>query len=131
VRSEQLADPAVAAAVSVATTLDDAELAAFLNRYFDRIVGEEARMVRFTTTDTPNTVYVEYEASEQVRQRVLVTVRDVIHVEWVIRARYEAVNTAWRKVEGGGLADPEPQRLYEWEEELGQWVLKERLYNNG
>ena len=127
VQSRLLVDTNGGPDAAVTTTLDDAEMAAVLDEHLDTIAGEPVSPQRFTTTDSPNTVFVEFETESGARRRVLVTIRDAIFVEWIIRARYEPVNTTWRKVEGGGLADPAPVRRYEWEGDLNQWVLKDTL----
>ena len=110
-------------------TFDDTVLASFLEKQLPAIAGEAVTPLRFTTTDSPNSLFVEYETKAVERHRILLTVRDVIHTEWVIRARYELVNATWRKVEGGGLADPQPVRLYEWESEVKKWILKHSTKN--
>lgn len=107
--------------------LEDAEMTAFVEKNLPAIVGEPtARPLRLLTTKQPNIVYVDYESETETR-RILLTVRDATYPEWSIRARYEPAGGEWRKIQGGGLPDPDPLRLYEWEDALGGWVLKSEV----
>jgi len=47
-----------------------------------------------------------------------------VNIEWSIRAHYELKNAQWQKVQGGGIENPKPAKLYEWEDSLKKWVLK-------
>ncbi|MEX1997519.1 MAG: hypothetical protein WEA04_02475 [Candidatus Andersenbacteria bacterium] len=104
---------------------DDAELVAFIDQQLGRIVGNnEVQPKRLIMTEQVNTVYVDYVTQNEDERRILIAVRDIIHAEWSIKARYQAVQAEWKKVQGGGLQDPAPLRFYEWEESLQQWILK-------
>lgn len=109
----------------ITTHLADDQIAAFINENLATIVqDQEAQKVRLIVTSEPNTVYVDYILKGGESKRILLTIRDAINSEWSIRARYEAKNAQWQKVQGGGISDPKPARLYEWEESLRKWVLK-------
>lgn len=104
--------------------LEDAELVAFVDKYLSRIVSaSEPKGTRLVTTDQANTVFIEYRAND-VSQRVLVTIRDALHPEWSLRARYTSQQGQWVKTEGSRLPDPNPTRIYEWEESVKQWIKK-------
>ena len=112
------------AVAGIFTHLEDAELTAFVENNLAHIAGEsQAFPVRLLTTQLANVVYVDYRTNGETK-RLLITVRDAVHPEWSIRARYEPAGGEWRKVQGGSLPDPEPVRLYEWESSLNQWILK-------
>lgn len=111
----------------IAGQLDDAEIAAVIERSFDTIVdSKSAQPLRLIMTDQLNTVYLDYRDNSQ-EARILLKIHDAINTEWSIKARYEPINREWTKVMGGGLSDPKVTRLYEWENSLNQWVLKENL----
>lgn len=108
--------------------LEDAELAAFIDQNFARVVGNETdRPQRFLVTDQPNTIYIDYISRAGSAERLLVAIHDLAHVDWSIKGRYTSAQSEWHKVQGGSLPDPSPVRLYEWEEGVGQWILKARL----
>lgn len=109
----------------ISTELDDAQVIAFLDKNAGIITGDKnAHATRIIVTEQANTAYLDYQADEQDPQRVLVTVKDALHDEWSILGRYKSVNSEWQKTQGGGLPDPKATRLYEWENSLGQWILK-------
>lgn len=119
-RDEEEPSPA-----NLSATLDDAELTAFAQQYLAQIAADpNARPQRVITTDQTNVIYIDYTSPGQKNHRLLITVRDAIHPEWSIRARYEAAGGEWQKTQGGGLADPKPVHVYEWEKDLNQWILK-------
>ncbi|MFH1353687.1 MAG: hypothetical protein ABIH36_00155 [bacterium] len=106
--------------------LDDDQLAAFIEKKLSDIVHQtNVQQKRLTITDKPNTVYVDYRDGTGTSKRLLLTVKDAIHPEWSVAAYFEEVSGEWVKTQGGGLAEPKPLRLYEWEEKLEQWILKE------
>lgn len=113
-------------AVAGASTFDDAELTAFIENNFTDIVGVAVKPIRIITTSQPNTLYVDFRIGDQ-ETRILVAVKDVIHPEWSILGRYQVSAGEWQKVQGGGLEDPKPQRVYEWEGSVKQWILKSSL----
>ncbi len=112
----------------IAAEYDDSEIVAFVERRLAEIIGQQGvAPLRLITTNEKNAVYIDYRSGNE-EARILLKVQDVIHADWSIRARYEPVNREWKKVQGGGLNnDPTPERLYEWEEGVKQWILKERL----
>ncbi|MGH7928226.1 MAG: hypothetical protein ACREQV_10555, partial [Candidatus Binatia bacterium] len=104
------------AALGITSPLRDEELVAFVEKHAVEITGEgDVSLRRIRLTDQPNVLYLEYEAGER-KERLLLLVQDATHPEWIIKARYKPAAATWRKVQGGGGLDPEPQRLYEWEE---------------
>lgn len=106
----------------------DAEIVAFLDKHLVKITREPlAAASRITTTDRPNAVYVEYNIGTSENQRILMTIHDLINPDWSLLARYKPVSAEWQKTQGGGLPDPEIKRVYEWEGELTQWILKQEL----
>ncbi|MEK7557138.1 MAG: hypothetical protein AAB538_04130 [Patescibacteria group bacterium] len=110
---------------NITAPLRDDELAAFIERHMKDIASEPiATPVRLITTGQTNVVFVDYRIANGQERRLLLTVRDAVHPEWSIRARYEPAGGEWRKVQGGGLPDPAPKNVYEWEENLNQWILK-------
>lgn len=115
--SEQAAAPV--------TELDDEELVAFVENQLVAIVGPEAVPARLVMTDSVNALFLEYRDEAGQEQRVLLRVHDAVHAEWSISARYQPLRGEWQRVEGSGLADPNPLRLYEWESELNLWVFKQ------
>lgn len=112
----------------IASELIDEEVAAFIEKNFAEVVGDQAgQPLRLVITSEPNAVFLDYRGSAGEERRLLVKIHDAVNIDWSIKARYEPVNREWKKVLGGGLADPQPTRLYEWENSLQQWVLKASL----
>lgn len=112
-------------AASTLPALEAAEMAAFIDNHLVKISGEPtAQPLRIITTSEPNVVYVDFRVNTKEDRRLLLTIRDAIHPEWSIRARYEPAAGEWRKSEGGGIHDPTPQNVYEWEKDVNQWILK-------
>lgn len=105
--------------------VDEEVIARFIEEKLSDIVTEQAEPQRLVMTDRKNTVFVDYLNVAGERGRVLVMVKDAIHAEWSVIARYEERRGGWVLKEGGGFSEPEPVKVYEWEESLGQWVLKE------
>lgn len=106
--------------------LIDDQLAAFVeNNLADIVRQTNVRPKRLIITDKPNTIYVDYRDGTGVDKRLLLIVNDAVYAEWSIFAYYEESSGEWVKTEGGGLTNPQPVRLYEWEENLDQWILKE------
>jgi hypothetical protein len=123
------AQPAAAgsnAGAGVSAELDDGQLAKFIEEHFADITrAASPQPRRLVITDRPNTVFLDYTAGASSLQRVLVTVRDAVHDEWSVSARFAERGGDWAIVEGGGANSPNAKRLYEWETSLKQWVLKE------
>ncbi len=125
---EKLPAESPAPGEDVTASLDDAELVAVIDKNLSRITGDpQSTPLRLIVTDRENTLFLDYRQPNGEERRLQIKVFDAVNTEWSITARYEPVNREWKKVQGGGLADPKPLRLYEWEETLNQWVLKERL----
>lgn len=123
---EQQLEEVPGVVAGVATEFDDAELLAFIEQSLPEIVSDSlAQPIRVIATDQTNTAFVDYRTTENTEARILLTVRDILQREWSIRGRYASVRGEWHKVQGGGLADPVPTRLYEWEFSLKRWILKQ------
>ena len=114
-----------AGVAGTSNAFDDAEIAAFIDQNFSAIIGVPgARARRLLVTDQANTLFIDYTTRGGTEERILLVVQDLAHADWAIKARYVIQQAEWRKVLGGGLPDPKPVRLYEWEESVGQWILK-------
>lgn len=106
--------------------LEDDQLVAFVENNLPEIVRQtNVQQKRLTITNKPNTMYVDYRDGTGVDKRLLLTVNDAVHTEWSVSAYYEESSGEWVRTQGGGLTDPKALRLYEWEEKLEQWILKE------
>lgn len=111
---------------NISAPLTDGQLVAFITNHLGEIVSSlTAQAERIVVTDLPNAAYLDYAEPGKAPQRLLVLVNDAIHAEWSVLARYAAAGAEWQKVQGGGLNDPKPARLYEWEASVQQWVLKQ------
>jgi hypothetical protein len=116
-------NPAVA---GITSALDDGQLLAFVEEHIAEISGQAGSSAKkIIMTNQANTVYVDYGVGDAVSQRLLVSIRDAIHPEWIVVGRYQAINVGWQKVFGGGLKDPDPTKLYEWEPSVGKWIFKQ------
>ncbi|MBI1833430.1 MAG: hypothetical protein HYR90_01250 [Candidatus Andersenbacteria bacterium] len=110
--------------LDVSSTFSDEELISFIEKQSSGMIGEGATLERIMSTDKPNTVFIDFETEEKGEQRVLLVVRDITYPEWTVLAKYEPAGGQWRRLEGSGVADPIPKKLYEWENPPGQWILK-------
>ncbi|MEK7500195.1 MAG: hypothetical protein AAB649_06360 [Patescibacteria group bacterium] len=114
------------AVAGVASVMPDNEIVAFLEEHVKSIVEDSnAKPSRLLITDMPNTMFVDYTDSAGVDQRILVTVVDVMNPEWNVVARYKTINGIWNRADISGDKDPKVLRLYEWEEQVSQWILKQ------
>jgi hypothetical protein len=120
------AQPAVAKVAGVTIELSDGQVIAFIDKHIDQIAEPQARPVRVIMTDKANTAFLDYETAAKDSHRILVTIYDAVHPEWVIQARYEAQAGQWQPISGAG-GDATPQKVYEWEEDANQWILKAHL----
>jgi hypothetical protein len=110
------------------SSLEDSVLVAFIEQHLSDITHQlDVIAKRILITDKTNTLYVDYANNKNTIQRILLTINDAIHPEWSVSARFQEKAGEWIKTEGGGLQDPKPTRLYEWENSLNQWVLKQEL----
>lgn len=126
VRVQQASDATPVA--SITSQLADDELAAFIDNHLGEITGDEdAKKIRLVITDKPNTIYLDYKAVNGDQTRLLVTIQDAVNPEWSTLARYKPQNGDWQKIQGGAATDPKAIRLYEWEESLNKWVLKQEI----
>jgi hypothetical protein len=113
------------AVAGITTTFPDAELIAFIDKQLPAITQKpELKAARIITTNETNTLYVDYRLPDGTFERILITVRDILHPEWSLRSRYQHVQGEWVKAVGGGLKDPNGNRIYEWEDGVKQWILK-------
>jgi hypothetical protein len=115
------------AAVAGSTTVfSDATLAPFIASNIPEMAERpSAHALRIVTTDSPNTVYVDYEVAPDSVERILVTVQDVIYPSWKLLGRYTISGGQWKGVGGSQGTDPKPVRMYEWEDTVSQWILKQ------
>ena len=121
-KEESSVSPTVA---GITTELNDGELIAFVEKHVKEITADPlAQATRVVATDDVNTIYLDYITSNQQTGRVLVTIHDAINPEWTVKARYKPVGAQWFKVQGGSVAEPQSLRVYEWEAEVSQWILK-------
>ena len=108
--------------------LEDSELVAFIEQHLSDITHQQnVTAQRILITNKDNTLYVDYTNNENTIQRILLTINDAVHPEWSVSARFQERAGEWVKTEGGGLQDPKPTRLYEWESSINQWILKQEL----
>lgn len=116
-----------ATVASITSSLEDSELVAFIEQHLSDITHQQNVIAqRILITDKINTLYVDYTASNVI-QRILLTINDAIYPEWSVSARFQEQAGEWIKTQGGGLQDPKTTRLYEWENSINQWVLKQEL----
>ena len=109
--------------------IDDELIAGFIDKHLSEISQENVQPQSFIITNQPNTVFIDYITNDKQQSRLLLHIQDAVHVEWTIIARYQEQSGEWIRTQGGGLSEPKALRLYEWEVELDQWVLKEN-YNS-
>ncbi len=114
----------------ITAPIDDEQVAAFLDKYITSIAEADAKPQRFITTDQLNTVWFDYRVPAGDKKRLLITIKDVIHAEWSISARYKEAAGEWLLEQGNVLHPPQARRVYEWEEDPAQWILKETLSNS-
>lgn len=113
------------AVAGITTQLTDEELAGFIDKYVADITQDPgAQKTKLVITKEPNVVLLDFIDKDGKLRRLVLTIHDAIFPEWSIRARYEDVQGSWRKIQGGAGPDPAPAKLYEWEEGVGQWILK-------
>ncbi len=113
------------AVAGITATLPDAVITAFIQEHIQKISSDAAaKAIRIITTDSANTVYVDYTgASEDVR-RMLVTVQDAIYPSWKVLATYTISGGQWVQSGVSHDSDPSSVKMYEWEEGVSQWILK-------
>lgn len=123
----QTSERGVGSAVAGATTaLSDGTLVSFVEQHIQSITQDNgAKASRILLTDSPNTLFVDYIDSKAMDQRVLVTVIDATNPEWKVVAAYKTMNGIWKRSDTTGDKEPKAVRLYEWEESLSQWILKQ------
>jgi hypothetical protein len=122
----QTREAAAQQVAGISSSASDGEIAAFIEEHV-RSITEDAQVksTRMLITDIPNTVFLDYVDSKGSEQRMLVEVKDLVHPEWNVRARYKTINGIWNRADGTVTAEPKVVRLYEWEDALSQWVLKQ------
>ncbi len=105
--------------------ISDSELIAFIEQHIQEISGQQsARLTRILVTDALHTCLVDYVDDAGQEQRIQVAIMDILHPEWRVLGRYTVVNGKWIRSEEGAGREPGVVRLYEWEEALSQWILK-------
>ncbi|MDA1169022.1 MAG: hypothetical protein O3A36_01640 [bacterium] len=121
--STKSTDQAVTGATS---TIPDGEIVAFIEEHARAITeNSSAKPTRLLITDIPSTSFVDYTDSTGAEQRILVTVVGTANPEWKVVARYKTINGVWDRVDSSGNKEPKVLRLYEWEEQVSQWILKQ------
>ncbi len=114
------------AVAGITSAISDGALAAFVDEHIASIAEDNtAKPSRILVTDTPNTIFIDYADRASVDQRVLVLIVDALNPEWKVIARYKAINGIWNRIDTVGDPDPKTTRLYEWEDSLSQWILKQ------
>lgn len=115
-----------AAVATITAHLTDQELLAFAHdRIMDIAQDPQAKIERMITTDTPNTIYIDYTSGSAAEKRVLIVVQDALHPAWQVLAHYMSVAGQWKRDEDAQDADPKPTKLYEWEQDVSEWILKQ------
>ncbi len=121
-------DGTVQPVASTTAKLEDSELVSFIEQHLLDITNKkDVTAQRILITDKTNTLYVDYTNNNNIVQRILLTINDAVHPEWSVSARFEEQGGEWVKTDGGGLQNPKPTRLYEWENSINQWILKQEL----
>jgi len=121
-------DESMQAVAGTTSNLEDSELVAFIEQHLSDITHQNnATAQRILITNKTNTLYVDYINDKNLIQRILLTINDAVHPEWSVSARFKEQSGEWIKIQGGGLQDPKPARLYEWEDSIEQWIFKQEL----
>ncbi len=127
VQASEAKTEATQAVSEITSRVEDGVLLAFVQNHGGEMASDAtARATRVLTTDSPNTIYVDYTRQDKAEKRMLVVIKDVIHPEWEVLAHYIPLAGQWRREQEAVGADPKVTKLYEWEEGVSQWILKER-----
>jgi hypothetical protein len=114
------------AVAGISSAISDGALVSFVEDQLRTMTHDGgAKPMRILVTDNPNTLFVDYIDSKAVDQRILVTVIDAMNPEWKVVATYKTINGIWKRSDTTGDTEPRAVRLYEWEESLSQWILKQ------
>ena len=114
------------AVAGISGQLRDEELLAFVNDHLKEMTGDvQARAERMLTTDSKNTIYIDYTSGNTTERRVLVVIQDAVHPQWTVLARYTPIAGQWKRDQEAQNADPTPKKLYEYETSVSEWILKE------
>ena len=107
-------------------SVSDGALVAFIEKHvLDMTQDSKAKATRILMTKDTNTFFLDYTDGKGEDQRLLVSVADITHPEWKVIAKYTTINGIWKRQQESGDAEPTVTRLYEWEDTLAQWVLKQ------
>lgn len=113
------------AVAGITATLSDSVITAFIQAQIQKISSDEAaKAIRIITTDSANTVYVDYEDASEVARRMLVTVQDAIYPSWNVLGTYTISGGQWVRSGVSHNSDPKSVKMYEWEDDVSQWILK-------
>ena len=113
------------AVAGITATLSDSVLTAFIQTQIQKITSDaKAKAIRIITTDSANTVYVDYTNASEDTHRIVVTVQDAIYPSWKVLATYSISGGQWTRSGLSHGADPNNVKMYEWEDSLSQWILK-------
>lgn len=120
---------AIKSAVSGSTShFPDAVITAFISSHITSIVDiPKADASRIMFTDSPNTVFVDYSIEHADTKRILVTIQDVTYPTWKVLGTYAVANGEWKRVGESHGSDPRAVAIYDWEDELSQWILKQKF----
>jgi len=123
-QAERIDQPATSVSPATAT-IDDSELIGFIEQHLASVVNQPGvTPERVIITTEKNTLFVDYTLPDNTEKRVLVTIYSAVNQEWSVRGYYQKSDSEWLPVQGGGINDPSPARLYEWEPSVRQWILK-------
>ncbi|HSX25002.1 MAG TPA: hypothetical protein VLG69_03490 [Candidatus Andersenbacteria bacterium] len=106
--------------------LQDTELLAFVRDNIHAVAQDpQSKAERMLVTDSPNTIYIDYTSGDLSEKRLLLVIQDAIHPQWTVLAHYVPIAGQWKREQDAQNADPKPTKLYEWEDSVSQWILKE------
>lgn len=119
------------AVAGIRSGISDGALVSFIEDHIRTMIQDAGAIpARILITDAPNTMFVDYKDGRGLDQRILVAVIDAANPEWKLVAKYKTINGIWKRSDAAGDKDPKALRLYEWEESVAQWILKQTFQAN-
>ncbi len=116
----------VSAVAGISSEVSDGVLVSFVEQHIQAMTQDKgAKATRILVTDSPNALFVDYVDGNGLDQRILVRVIDATNPEWKVVATYKTINGIWKRSDAAGDPEPKALRLYEWEDSLSQWILKQ------
>lgn len=113
------------AVAGITSTLSDSVITAFIQAHIQKISSTaDTKAIRVITTDRANTVYIDYENTSGDVRRMLVTIQDAIYPSWKVLATYTISGGQWVRSGVSHDQDPKSVKMYEWEDDVSQWILK-------